>query len=53
MAVAQNQSSVYLITVNVLEHELTDPNIPPAYRECLLSRLQALKDPPPPKLAAL
>ena len=41
-------SSEDLMILSVLRNELTIPNIPPTYKECLKKRISEI-NPPPPK----
>ena len=41
-------SSEDLMILSVLRNELTIPNIPPTYKECLEKRISEI-NPPPPK----
>lgn len=47
---AETLDSVLILKLSILEQELTDPHIPPNYREAIIDRISKLKDPPPPKL---
>ena len=48
----EHQSTADMVTITILQKELTVPNITPLYRDEVIKRISALENEPPAKLRA-